>query len=286
MIRRFDKQARGRKPRRVAFRSMVETLESRCLLSTFNWKTAADGDFNAAASWLQNSVPGPNDDAVIGFSGITATSASSRSVNSLNSSARLTVTGGTFSVANLLNSSALAQLVVSAGATFQSTGGTTSLTGNAAILGNLDVTSGTLAFAGGTESIEAGATLTGAGLFKINGATFDVNEDLSAPAKFELDSGILGGTSTLTVGGTFTWTGGTMGDAGTTDIAASGTLKVTYVSPVATALPSMCSACNCCIACLATAGSRLFVCAGSGLLPVGMKYDSARVLSPPQQKLP
>src|SRR4051794_40059400 len=78
--------------RRRAFAAAIEAMEPRIVLSTFHWKAAVDGDFNAAASWQENAVPGPNDDAIIAFSGITATSSAARSINSLTSNARLNVT--------------------------------------------------------------------------------------------------------------------------------------------------------------------------------------------------
>src|SRR4051794_38721504 len=91
---------RGRKRGvRRKFATVVERLEERRLLATFHWASNADGNFNDPASWLnqanQPGAPGPNDDATIGFGGINVTVPGSATVNSLSSSARLSVTGGT-----------------------------------------------------------------------------------------------------------------------------------------------------------------------------------------------
>ena len=64
-----------------------------------------------------------------------------------------------------------------------------------------------------------------------------------------------------------------------------GTLNVANASPTSVAAPRMFSAMSVCMACLAMAGSGLFAF-GSGLVPAGTKYASARVLSPLQQKFP
>src|SRR5687767_9396317 len=80
-------------------RPWLEVLEDRTLLSTFHWLNNASGDFNTAANWQENAVPGATDDAEINFAGITVTSASSRSINGLTSSATLSITGGTFTIA-------------------------------------------------------------------------------------------------------------------------------------------------------------------------------------------
>src|SRR4051795_10887148 len=89
---------RGRKQGvRRRFATVVERLEERRLLATFHWANNADGNFNDPASWLnqanQPGVPGPNDDATINFGGINVTVPASATVNSLSSSARVSVTG-------------------------------------------------------------------------------------------------------------------------------------------------------------------------------------------------
>src|SRR4051812_40837211 len=82
--------------RRRARRAIFEALEERRLLSTFHWKNAADGDFNTAANWQENGVPGQNDDAIVAFSGIAVTAAANAKVNTLTmSSAKLNLSGGT-----------------------------------------------------------------------------------------------------------------------------------------------------------------------------------------------
>src|SRR5438309_1506489 len=104
--RRAYSQSRAARHR---FRSSVEALEERRLLATFQWAGNSDGDFGVAANWQdqnnQPGVPGPNDDAIIGFSGITVTVAASAAVSSLKSSARVNVSSGTLSLANVASNS-------------------------------------------------------------------------------------------------------------------------------------------------------------------------------------
>ena len=148
----------GRKRRRHRGLRMVEFLERRSLLSTFQWVSATGGDWNLAANWEnqngQPGVPGANDDAVIDVSGITVTVSQSISVNSLTlaSSSTLDVTTGIFSVANSGTRPRrnIGSLDLAAGTTFHASGGTAQLDGGA-IAGQLNVASGaTLENAGST----------------------------------------------------------------------------------------------------------------------------------------
>jgi hypothetical protein len=81
----------------------LELLEDRLAPAVVNWSGGATGtgtDWNDNANWVGNARPGATDDAVIGsaFSGVTITSASNVSVNSVRSSAAIQVTGGTFTI--------------------------------------------------------------------------------------------------------------------------------------------------------------------------------------------
>jgi hypothetical protein len=91
-------EGRERGRRRPRFATVVEALEARQQLATFHWANNHDGNINDPASWLNQAnpqgVPEPNDDATIGFSGITVTVPASASVNGPASGAKLSVTGG------------------------------------------------------------------------------------------------------------------------------------------------------------------------------------------------
>ena len=102
--------------------------------------------------------------------------------------------------------------------------GTLDLTGGGTSSGSFDAASGTtLDFGSGTHTLNAGTAFTGAGPSRVTGATVTVNGAATA-ASFELNSGTLNGTDTLTVSSAFNWTGGTMSGSGKTSIAAGGTM--------------------------------------------------------------
>ena len=224
-LRNRDRTWVKARPRR---RPLLEALEERCLLASFHWVNNTSGAFNVAANWQDQGgnpgVPGPGDDAAVNVNGVTVGVPGSTSVHSLqmSSGSTLNVTGGNFAVAS---TSQVGALDLSPGTTFQVTGGTTTLTAGGTIAGGLDVAPGaTLLFSGeGTFDLNSGAALTGAGLFDlVSGfAALSVNTPLTAPQSFELDDGNLTGPATLTVPGTFTWTGGSMNGAGATTIAPS-----------------------------------------------------------------
>ena len=80
-----------------------EQLEDLTLLSTINWTGAAnDNNWNSTGNWDLGRLPTASDDALIGpaFSGMTITHSSSASdaVNSLNSRAAFSLTGGTLTI--------------------------------------------------------------------------------------------------------------------------------------------------------------------------------------------
>ena len=89
---------------------------------------------------------------------------------------------------------------------------------------------GELVFGANTFTISSDTVgFSGGGLVKVGGGTLEVNADVAAPPVSELAVGRLDGTGSWTVedGSTMTWSGGTMGDAGTTAIDANGTLLIT-----------------------------------------------------------
>ncbi|MCZ2341134.1 MAG: choice-of-anchor A family protein, partial [Bacteroidales bacterium] len=122
--------------------------------------------------------------------------------------------------------------------------GTLNLSASGSGTGTWSVASGaTLAFAGGAFPL-AGSTVTGAGVVAVTGGTVDVGSgftttgsvsltngslSFSTPASlvsFTQSGGTLAGAGDLTVTGTLSWTSGTMSGAGTTIIAAGGTLAL------------------------------------------------------------
>ena len=82
---------------------------------------------------------------------------------------------------------------------------------------------GTVRLGTGTFELGDGASLLGH--VELDGATVAVLNAATATASGanELATGELGGTGTLSVPGTLSWTGGTMADAGTTRVEAAGT---------------------------------------------------------------
>jgi hypothetical protein len=83
-----------------------------------------------------------------------------------------------------------------------------------------------LQFTGGMHVLGAGTTVTGAGTVRVDGGTLTLNADVNV-ANFGLGSGLLTGTSTLTVAGTFAWTGGSMaGVSGTGGAVSNGALTI------------------------------------------------------------
>jgi hypothetical protein len=149
-----------------AFVPRLEQLDDRVLPSTVNWINPAGGNWDTASNWQDaatgaNRVPGPTDDAVIGFDSIAVThpNSVSDSVHSLTSQAALTVSSGSLMFAADSSTKGLSV-----------TGGTVAVTGSA------DLEVQTLA--------QTGGTITGSG--------------------------------TVTVDGSWNWTGGTMSGAGHT----------------------------------------------------------------------
>jgi Carboxypeptidase regulatory-like domain/CARDB/Domain of unknown function (DUF4214)/Polysaccharide lyase family 4, domain II len=243
----------NRRVSRARYRAMVlEPLEERYLLSTFDWVGGTSGNFNVAANWQGpggSGVPGASDDAVVNTAGVTIQVPVSVAVNSLTTlnDTTIHVTGGTFAVADANGSSTLiGTLDVDAGATFAVNGGAANV-GAATDAGMIDVNAGELTFAafstgvvtlsgaisvaeratvdffgsavgsGPTVTVNAGASFDGPGLYllqQFGRPTITLNENLTVQ-NLEVDAGTINGIGTLTVPGTLTWSGGTFSGAGT-----------------------------------------------------------------------
>ena len=100
---RFRTSLPYRRPERRArrlFQPRCLRLEARALLTTSTWVHSSGGDWDTASNWSTNAVPGPADDAVISYSGITVThnSAAFDTVNSLTCQSNLEISNGELSV--------------------------------------------------------------------------------------------------------------------------------------------------------------------------------------------
>jgi hypothetical protein len=153
---------------------VLEGLESRALLSTITWLNPRGGDWDTPTNWKGGVLPGPGDAAVINIPGITVThnSSASDAVESLTSSAAVTMSAGTLSLAS---KSTITNTLSLAGGTFTGAGAVT--------VNGLLWSAGTMSGSGST-TVVPGGTLT----FRGNG------------------SKLLDGRS-LSNGGTGAWTG-------------------------------------------------------------------------------
>jgi len=156
-------------------------------------------------------------------------------VNSGTLALALSDSGGGFSVTN--------------GATL-SVSGTAMLSGSASIdgLGNFTVTAGTITnngafriqgtntFAGGTVAFNGNCLVTNSAMIVNNGTVAFNGTGTVAPASLSLSSGNLLGSMTLPISGLSTWTGGTIGSAGSSlVIIASGGLALSGTTKTLTA---------------------------------------------------
>ncbi len=145
----------------------LESLEDRSLPSTVSW-TGGSGNWDTAANWSGDKVPGTGDDIVISTSSaatITIRSGDSESVHSLNTAGNdtLSITGGSLEVA--ANSTLAGPLAM--------TGGSLEAKGAGATLTATGTTTATAV----SLDAEGGATLSLPGLtsFVANGSYFTAN---------------------------------------------------------------------------------------------------------------
>ena len=161
----YRKVKRSRQARRTAseprvrgLRASFESLEARTLLATYVWTNPAGGDWDTASNWVNQAdssnhqVPTGADDAQINMSNITVTHATSASdaVNSLTSSATLSISNGSLTVATTSS--------ISGGLTLS--GGTLAGAGTINVSGPTNWSGGTMSGSGIT-SAKGGLTLGG-----------------------------------------------------------------------------------------------------------------------------
>ncbi len=216
------------------FRPVLEALEKRWLPSSVSWTFQGDGDFNIAANWTvdgssppEHRVPGPGDHANIPGNW-TVTSTQDNTVDSVGAGA-FRITGGTFTVANLVGGTSIGNLILTGGS-FVTASNESDIFG-----GTIDATLSTAAdatfrFHRGTTALNPSAVLTGEGNYIMNGDVFGgpevtLNGTVAAPPHFELSNGLLDGTGTFNVGGAFNVTTGS--GAGGTTIAGQLTINIT-----------------------------------------------------------
>jgi IPT/TIG domain len=114
----------------------LESMEPRTLLSAVNW-TGAGGDNNwdTAANWSTNLVPGSGADVTINIAAnVVHSNNVTDSINSLTSTEPLTISGGTLSIA----------APSTIGSTLSITGGTLTGTGDVTVTGLVTLNAGTL----------------------------------------------------------------------------------------------------------------------------------------------
>jgi RHS repeat-associated protein len=144
---RQDLQAtRGRRPRRCPrrYRPSVLWLEQRIQPAQVLWAADNDGSWNVPGNWSTGAVPGPGDDVVINFPGITVThdNSDSDTINSLTSQAALALSAGSLSIAG--DSTVSNSLTLS--------GGTLTGAGNLTVTGQLTWIDGTMSGTGSTTA--------------------------------------------------------------------------------------------------------------------------------------
>ena len=64
--------------------------------------------------------------------------------------------------------------------------------------------------------------VTGSGLLRLDAATLLVNDDHAVSSRFLMNGGLISGSAKLTLGGAFSWQGGSMSGVGTTKISSTG----------------------------------------------------------------
>ena len=232
-------------PSRKTFGLRFETLEDRTVPSTVAWSLGANGNFNDAAAWTDESdgshhIPTPGDDVVI--SGYVVTATANYAVDSINDNAPFQILGS-FTITAQGETSELNIPEIAVGGILYDTGAqVVTLDGsgdqsNPVLLGGtLDVGSGgVIRFNAGYFSVgpQFAFASTLDGTFETLGdalgaAYLTMDYPVTAPAHFVQNDGTIAGTANFTIpsGATMVWNGGIMQDAGDTVVQAGGTLDI------------------------------------------------------------
>ncbi len=221
---------KSRLKRKIGFlvdnRPTVCRLENRRLLAV-TWTNPSGGDWDTPGNWSGNTLPGPADDVIINFAGITIThsTSASDSVASLTTQASVTLASGSLNVTGevqgggslTLAGGALGKATVDAGMTIHVANAGGTLNG-VTLAGNLDLDASTpsvtvtggLTLSGGNVAFEATAygvlrfTDTAASLSGTGNVTFN---NVSNGYINTIQEATAGGV--LTIGSSVTISGGT-----------------------------------------------------------------------------
>ncbi len=144
-------------------RPHLETLETRALLAAVTWTGGAgDNNWDTAANWSTDSVPGPHDDVTINIpANVVHSDNVTDSINSLTSTEPLTISGGTLSIA-------AASTIDN---TLSLTSGTLTDLGDLSVSGLVSLTSGTLSGSGALNA--DGGMLINPGYLNFEGCTIN-----------------------------------------------------------------------------------------------------------------
>jgi RHS repeat-associated protein len=202
------------------YRTTLEPLEDRLMLSTLRWTNPAGGDWDTASNWVNTAdpndhhVPTSADDAQINTGGITVahSSTSNDSIHSLTSQAALSISNGSLSIAA---ASTIGELDFA--------GGTLTGAGALTVTGALNWTGGTMSGTG-TTTVAQGGTLDLAGNPNLDARTL-IN---AGTATYSLVPGALNRFSMVNSATFDNLAGATFTIAGDVPLVAYGTAPVAF----------------------------------------------------------
>src|SRR5262245_5640243 len=167
------RQPRSNRRPRSRHSLTLEPLEDRLAPAVVSWDGGLSGtgtNWHDKVNWAGDVLPGSSDDVEIGaaFAGVTITSGSDFTINSLTSAASLQITGGTFTVgaASVINNG----LILSGGTLAGSgdvtvtgqlawTGGEMTGTGHTRVAGTMAVSGGNLLYFHGGRTLDNAGTV-------------------------------------------------------------------------------------------------------------------------------
>jgi hypothetical protein len=161
----FRSQSNRMPNRSKSCRPRIEWMEPRTLLSAVTWTgDGGDNNWDTAANWSTDSVPGSGDDVTIDVAAnVVHSNDVTDSINSLTSMEPLTISGGTLSIA-------AASTIDS---TLSLTGGTLTGTGDVSVSGLVTLTNGTLSGASALNANGGMLINPTSGYFNLDGRTLN-----------------------------------------------------------------------------------------------------------------